>query len=178
MYNKNMLFRGGLCALSFLIVSCLPSSSHKNELEISINDDATIFSLKRSKKVRSVGMFAIWEKDTQNIVWAISGVYGHVNEVVFGVPPKAYRMESGLTVDILKQIYPKNDAQPIRLSPGKTYYLIAEITIDYMAIERSLDMVAYEIRANNGKFMMIERTGKDALKLPSSVHRLWEEVSK
>jgi len=144
---------------------------------ISINDDGTIFLLNPSKKVQSVGIFAIWEKDTQNIAWAISGVYEHINEVVFGEPPKAYRIESGLTVDILKQLYPKDNERPVKLSQEKTYCLIVEITIDYMLIERSLDMVAYEISAQNGKFVMTERTGKNAFELPSSVHRLWEKLA-
>lgn len=178
MYNKNKLFIcGGLCALSFLTVSCSPNFSHKNELGISINDDGTVFSLKRSEKVRSVGMFAIWEKDTQNIVWAISGVYGHINEVGFGEPPKAYRTEAGFIDDILRQLYPKDNEGPCKLSQEKTYCLIVEITINYMLIERSLDMVAYEISAQNGKFVMTERTGKNAFKLPNSVHRLWEELA-
>ena len=146
-------------------------------MKISINDEGTVFSLERSEKVRSVGMFAIWEKDTQNLVWAISGVYGHINEVDFGKPPKAYRIESGLTVDLARQLYPTDDVGPVKFSPEKTYCLIAEITIDYMLIERSVDMVAYEISANNGKFEMMERTGKNAFQLPPSVHQLWDDVA-
>jgi len=176
MCHKNrLLICVRLCALSFLVTSCLPGPSHKKELKISIDDSGTRFLLNRSEKLQSVGMFAIWEKDSGHLVWAISGVYPHIDELIFGDPPKAYKAD-GWTVDNLRQLYPKDNKRPAKLSTEKTYYLVAEMTIDYM-LDRSLDMVIYELNTIDGKFVMTLRTDKAAYKLPSNVSQLWDAAA-
>ncbi len=171
MLYKSMLFVGLV-----IFSSCAPAPDHKRELKISVNDDGTKFFLHRSEKLQSIGMFAVWEDSSDSVVWAVSGVYPDVDEVVFGDPPTTYK-GNGWAVASLRQLFPVNNERPVKLSKQSAYYLVAEITVDYM-LDSSLDMVVYELKAVDGKFAMTMRTDKSAYKLPDSVSQLWDEKAR
>ena len=144
-------------------------------LSLSIDESGTTIAIKRQIHLSSIGITVIWEKGSDDMIWAISGVAGHIDNLKYGKAPEPYRTEAGFIDAMGRQFFPKQGKIPVPLSLNKEYYLYVETVIN-TPVGRGLSEIGYKIFEDEGKFIL-KRTRISPEEFPECIKNIWYEIS-
>jgi len=144
-------------------------------IDLSITTDSQCIELKYSRFVSGVGKVIFWEKDSNNLLWAVSFAKSeHSDELRYGILPEP-AISPGFGYKIpARQQYPTEGENADPLPMNKDVYVYIEFVVDSF-VGPSLDSVMYIISGSaDDEYFSVKKILPRSRLIPNEVEKLWE----